>query len=210
MVNIFNEVLIGQVLRFDAVPTENLLGSGSPEFIRACVDQVGLDGQIVDWSMARFCSPFFGIHRSEWRGRITSAWHVTIHFAQVPKVGSFGLKLGSLRVEVHDETAPWDPASQLEWTELPCVVIAHFSLGNWENMDALPASSRAVLAGVERVERLKFKALMELGRFHLGPLTFPEAEGRVNQVSDAIRAAGGAAHCDERVPRSRIAIPPVE
>ena len=208
MVNVFNEVLDGKVLRFDLVPTEGLLGTGSPTFVTACVEGLGLRGPIANWSFDRFCSPFFSVHKGEWRGRILSAWHVTVNFEEKPNDRLLKLGYESISVDARDSTAPWNPESLLEWTEQRCVVIGLFPLGNWSNMNRLEGTHKAAMKSTTGTERLRFKGLLEQGRFDLGKATFPEAEERVNQVCDAIRTAGGSAHCDEPIPPSRIAIPP--
>jgi hypothetical protein len=207
MVIIFNEVLLQNSVRFDVVPTEGLLGSGSEHFIRVCIEKLGIQSSPASWTMERFCSPYFSTHHDEWRERITSAWHVKVVFDQPPAAERFRIGMRSLPVPAHDDTAPWDPACQLDWNDLPCVIIGVFPLGNWQNLDGLPQGPKAALAQANGVERLTFKGVFEQGRFHLGDLRFPEAEERVMAACEAIRLAGGSTNHREPIPRSRLAIP---
>ncbi len=207
MVVIYNEVLLKQSLRFDVLPTEGLIGSGSERFIRSCVRELGVQSPPASWTVERFCSPFFKSHQDEWRDRIPSAWHVTVDFDAPPTADYFRIGRHALSLDVRDQTAPWDPVSELDWNGLPCIVIALFPLGNWENMVTLPDGPRAAINGALRVERLRFKGLFEQGRFYLGNLALPEAEGTVSALTEALQMAGAATNHMSQIPRSRIAKP---
>ena len=134
------------------------------------------------------------------------------YWRHVATLVGFGVSLRCLSGHGWVPRAPIGVAGEFiggaQAAEQRCVVIGLFPLGNWSNMNRLEGTHKAAMKSTTGTERLRFKGLLEQGRFDLGKATFPEAEERVNQVCDAIRTAGGSAHCDEPIPPSRIAIPP--
>ncbi len=187
---------------FDVTPYEHLVADGSAEFIRACLDALEIEGEATDWSVSKFCSPFFATAPLDhFRDRFPMAWRiqVSLSVAATSRDSMFDVR----DVDLVDSTAGWAP-DEWEWTTLPAVVIGNFPLGNWVNLET--ASAAELVSGCASVEKLAARQWITQGRFGLGVVGFQD-EARIRGLTDTISHCGAQTNLWQAIPPSRLKRP---
>lgn len=162
--------------------------AGSAKLISEFLRNLSLVGEVANWNIERFCSPYFaGASASDsYIDRYPLAWHIKVRFS-----GEIKNNLTDKDILGPHPSGGIDPTwreteNSWIWSQCRCLVIADIPSTKWKNVFK-DLDFMTVFSLCRGIEICQLSPSIIQTRFSLGMLRFPDDSRKVEMILDACK-----------------------